>query len=199
MRRGFCACTVQLDGVSCASIKIFRGEMMRVDLKVELVRGHHSVGESNYHVILVPKYRKPIFVHELVRAKIEQFVREKLEQFGARLVAIEFGPDHVHMFWTCVKKESLEKLIGQVKGYSGYMIRKECGALVNEYIWRQGFWSGGYFYRSIGAVTNERVAIYLERSQEKHFLIVGKQEFVRQKQVTLASFLEAAFRPQATA
>jgi len=68
-------------------------------MKVELVRWHHSVGESNYHVILIPK----------------------LEQFGAKLVAIEFGPDHVHMFWACVKKAALEKIIGQVKGYSRYM------------------------------------------------------------------------------
>lgn len=168
---------------------------MKTELKIELVRGHHSVGESNYHVILIPKYRKPLFVHEIIRTKIEQYIREKLEQFGAKLVAIEFGPDHVHMFWTCVKRESLEKIIGQVKGYSGYMIRKVAGLLVREYIWKRGFWSGGYFYRSIGAVTNERVALYIEKSQEKHFLIVNKQEFVRIKQTTLASFLDVAFKP----
>jgi len=164
-------------------------------MKIELVRGHHSVGESNYHIILTPKYRKPLFVHEIIRTKIEQFMREKLEQFGAKLVAIEFGPDHIHMFWTCVRKVALEKIIGQVKGYSSYMIRKECGALIREYIWKNAFWSGGYFYRSIGAVTNERIATYIEKSQEKHFLIVGNQEFVRQKQTTLASFLDVAFKP----
>ena len=172
---------------------------MRTDLRIALVRGHHSVGESNYHIILCPKYRKPIFVHNIIRAKIEQFVREKLEQFGAKLVAIEFGPDHVHMFWSCVKRAALEKMIGQVKGYSGYMIRKECGPLIEEYLWKGGFWSGGYFYRSIGAVTNERVVTYIEKSQEKHFLIIGKQEFVREQQSTLASFLNVVFRPLSTA
>jgi putative transposase len=166
---------------------------MRTELKIELVRGHHSVGESNYHVILSPKYRKPIFVHEIVRVKIEQFIREKLEQFGVKLIAIEFGPDHVHMFWTCVKSISLEKLIGQVKGYSSYKINKEIGPLIREYIWKPGFWSGGSFFRSIGAVTNERVACYIEKSQDKHFVIVGKREFVRNKQTTLSTFLEATF------
>ena len=164
-------------------------------MRIELVKGHHSVGESNYHVILIPKYRKPIFVHALIRRKLEEYIRKKLSQFGITLVAIEFGPDHLHMFWTNVRRVSLVQVIGQVKGYSGYMIRKECRSLVWEYIKRGGFWSGGYFYRSIGAVTNERVRGYIERSQEKHFLVIGRREFVRQKETTLASFLDVAFRP----
>jgi len=163
--------------------------------KIELVRGHHSVGESNYHIIFCPKYRKPIFVHEIIRQKIERFMRAKLIQFRIEMVAIEFGPDHVHMFWTGVKKAPLDKIIGQVKGYSGYMICKELGLLVKEYIWKGGFWSGGYFYRSIGAVTNERIKTYIERGQEKHYLVVNRQEYIRQKQKTLASFLDVAFRP----
>jgi putative transposase len=166
--------------------------------KIELVRGHHSVGESNYHIILNPKFRKPLFVHKIIRERLEALVTEKLEQFGAKLVAIEFGPDHVHMFWSNVKKKSLEKLIGQVKGYSGYMIRKELGKLVKQYIWKKAFWSSGYFYRSIGAVTNTRIVSYIEKSQEKHFLVVNKQEYVREKQKTLASFLDVAFRPLST-
>lgn len=129
-------------------------------MEIKLVRWHHSVGESNYHVILIPKYRKPIFVHEIIREKIEQYIREKLEQYGVKLVAIEFGPDHVHMFWTCVKSIALERLIGQVKGYSAYMIRKEVWPLVKEYLWGSAFWSSGYFFRSIGAVTNDRVVTY---------------------------------------
>ena len=134
-------------------------------------------------------------MHRIIRERLEFFIREKLEQFGVDMVALEFGPDHLHMFWTCVKRASLEKIIGQVKGYSAYMICKESGILVRQYIWRKGFWSGGYFYRSIGAVTNERVYTYIEKSQEKHFLIVNKQEFVREKQITLASFLDVAFKP----
>lgn len=164
-------------------------------MKIELVRGHHSVGESNYHIILTPKFRKPLFVHEIVRTRITQFIREKLEQFDAKLVAIEFGPDHVHMFWTCIKSISLEKLIGQVKGYSSYKINKELSSLIKEYIWNGGFWSGGYFYRSIGAITNERVVTYIEKSQETHFVIIGKQEFVRKKQTTLSTYLEATYMP----
>jgi len=167
-------------------------------MKIDLVRGHHSVGESNYHIILVPKYRRPLFVHEILRRGVEKYIREKLEQFGVKLIAIEFGPDHVHMFWTCVKSISLEKLIGQVKGYSGYMIRKLFGPLVKEYIRENHLWSGGYFYRSIGAVTNERVKCYIEKSQDKHFLVIDKQEFIRQKQTTLASYLDVAFRPQSS-
>ena len=83
--------------------------------QIELVRGHHSVGESNYHVILCPKYRKPIFVHRIIRERLEFFIREKLEQFGVDMVALEFGPDHLHMFWTCVKRASLERLLDRLK------------------------------------------------------------------------------------
>ena len=99
------------------------------------------------------------------------------------------------MFWTCVKRGSLEKIIGQVKGYSGYKICKFCGPLVKQYIWKGGFWSSGYFYRSIGAVTNEKIKTYIERGQEKHYLVINREQFVRKKQKTLASFLDVAFKP----
>ena len=52
-----------------------------------------------------------------------------------------------------------------------------------------------YDHRSIGAVTNERVVTYIEKSQEKHFLIINKQEYLRDKQKTLASYLDVVFRP----
>jgi len=166
--------------------------------QVELVRGHHSVGESNYHIIFCPKYRKPLFVHQIIRERIEQYIREKLSQFNINLISLEFGPDHLHMFWSNVKRASLEKVIGQVKGYSGYMIKKEVGELVEQYIWKKGFWSAGYFYRSIGAVTNERIKTYIEKSQDKHFLVLDTKEYIREKQKTLASFLDVAFRPLPT-
>ena len=108
-------------------------------MKLELVRGHHSVGESNYHVIFTPKYRKPVFVHQIIREKLEEYITTKLSDLGIELVALEFGPDHLHMFWLNVKKSSLERAIGQVKGYSGYMICKEFGLLVSQYVKKKGF------------------------------------------------------------
>ena len=137
--------------------------------KLELVRSAHSVGEFNGHLILTPAYRRDIFVDDLVRELTLAYLLQKSQALGIKVPAIEFGPDHVHLFvenWRCYAPAELAR---QLKGYSSYMMRRGHKYMFDDKLWGHKFWSAGYFFRTVGAVTTETVKNYILESQEKHW------------------------------
>ena len=138
-------------------------------MKFEVRSYSHSVGEFNFHIQLTSAYRKPIFVDERVRKLTKAYLLEKARFLKVNVKAVEFGPDHVHIFVVNCKNFSPAKLIQQLKGFSSRMMRKNHWNLFRHYLWGNKFWSEGYFCRSIGATTTDAVKYYIEKSQQKHW------------------------------
>lgn len=152
-------------------------------MKNELQASAHCVGESNLHLQITPAYRRAVFVDSLVRELTLAYIYEKARDLGVHLAAIEFAPDHVHLFITEWHKVSVSQLAGQLKGYSSYMLRRGHKELFADQLWGEKFWSSGYFYRTVGVVTAETVRKYVEEGQTKHW---AEQE--QKKQTTLLSY-----------
>lgn len=67
-------------------------------MKQELVRTSSTVGEANLHLQLTPAYRQDIFVREDVKALMVMYAKEKLDDWGILLLAVDCGLDHAHFF-----------------------------------------------------------------------------------------------------
>jgi len=156
--------------------------------KVELVRGAHGVGESNFHVVLIPGYRRPIFSDPRVRELTAKYIREKLAQLGIVLVLAEFGPDHLHMFWANVVDTGIRPAIGLVKGYSSRRMRAAHRDLFKRWLWGDKFWSAGKFYRSVGAVSADICMRYIATAESRHFAPLELEQWVQAKQAKLEEF-----------
>ena len=74
-------------------------------MEIKLVKSAHAVGESNYHLVLTPAYRRDIFVDRMVRELTLAYIATKLKDLKVELLAYNFGPDHLHLF-TLKKPES---------------------------------------------------------------------------------------------
>lgn len=135
----------------------------------ELRSSAHSVGEANLHLQITPAYRAPVFADPLVRELVVAYLVEKSRTMGVCIAAIEAGPDHVHLFVTGWRRYSPAELARQLKGYSAYQMRKGHKELFAHLLWGDKFWSGGYFYRTVGAVNSETVKHYIEEGQKKHW------------------------------
>ena len=120
----------------------------------------HNLGQNWYHLVLIPKYRNPVFrqkhqndfMHEAIlwicsRHKIDLFAKEVMD-------------DHVHLFVSCPPDYSIRHMIQVIKGGTSYYIRKKHPPLKKF----RTFWSRGAMYRSVGAVTAETVKKYIENS-----------------------------------
>ena len=137
---------------------------------MQLVSVGSSRGESNFHVVFTPKYRRDVFADvEVRRMCLESFARTCYD-LGIGLEACEFGPDHVHVFVSGCRNYSVPYMVQRFKGASSHRIRKELWERVKGKLWGDSFWSDGYFYRSIGSTTTDAVRYYIENSQRKHWM-----------------------------
>ncbi len=155
---------------------------------LELVRTASSVGEINLHLQLTPAYRRDVFADEQVKELVKIYFLEKAKKLGVIVSALDFGPDHMHAFLTNWKHHSLEKLANEFKGFVSYMMRKHHRSLFRQKLWGKKFWSEGYFYRTVGAVTADAVKYYVEHSQKKHWKAVDYNYYKEKQQKLLTQF-----------
>ncbi len=137
---------------------------------MQLVSVGSSRGESNFHLIFTPKYRRDVFADEEVKRMCLESFAETSFLLDVKIEACEFGPDHVHLFVSRCKNYSVPHMVQRFKGASSHKIRHELWERVKEKLWGDSFWSDGYFYRSVGSTTSEAVQYYVKNSQRRHWM-----------------------------
>jgi putative transposase len=133
-------------------------------------RSHnHSFGESNHHLQFTPKYRKKVFREPVIRNVCKGFCSIIASELNITLIAVEFGPDHIHIFVADCKNWSDAQLANRFKGRIAYEVRRRFPEITGKYLWGNHFWSAGYFHETVGSVTAEARKYYIERCQKKHW------------------------------
>jgi len=145
-------------------------------MATELVRSAHSIGEYNAHLVLTPAYRRAVFAHPLVRELTTAYLTQKARALGVHIASLEYGPDHLHMFLENWRRHAPAELARTLKGYTSYMLRKGHKQLFEHLLCGQKFWTGGYFFRTVGAVSAETVKKYINESQTKHWKNPAEQK-----------------------
>ena len=140
-------------------------------MKIELLRGSHSVGEANYHIQITPAFRKGIFADETTKILTRDYLLAAANRHRITVAAIGFGPDHCHVFTENCKNHGPAQVAKLLKGFSSRMMRKNHRDLFEGSLWGNKFWSSGYFYRTVGAVNAETVKRYVEQSQREHWTV----------------------------
>ena len=135
----------------------------------EFVSASHSVGEANYHIQLTPAYRREIFADDAVRILTRDYLLAAASRHGIAVVSIGFGPDHVHVFVSACKNYGPSQVAFLLKGFSSYMMRRYHRSFFKDKLYGKKFWSSGYFYRTVGAVSADTVKKYVEESQQSHW------------------------------
>jgi len=144
---------------------------------MQLVRNRHSVGLSNYHLQFTPKYRRDVFRDAVVRRTCREAFAQVAQRLHIAIIALEFGPDHVHLFIGNCKNYSVPQLAQYFKGISSRIIRKDCWDNVKGKLWGDQFWSNGYFYEAVGRITSETAKFYIERQQGKHWTNINYEDY----------------------
>lgn len=122
-----------------------------------------GVYDLGLHVVWCPKYRRSVLVDE-VAVRCEELIREVCAGHGWGVVALEVMPDHVHLFVRPDPKSAPSFVAGQVKGRTSRLLREEFPALRKRL---PTLWSSSYFVASVGAVSEETVARYIDSQWER--------------------------------
>jgi len=129
-------------------------------------RTSHAVYDLKYHVVWIPKYRKMILKGDLAR-RLKMIFQEIAERYEFEIDTMEVRDDHVHLFLSAPPRYSPARLAQVMKSISGKMVFKEFPE-VKKQLWGGGFWSDGYFVRSVGdKVTSDLIRRYIKYHQEE--------------------------------
>ena len=120
----------------------------------------HKVGQNWYHVVLIPKYRNPVFRQDNQRKLMEDAIEWICSRHKIELFQYEIMDDHVHLFVSCPPCYSISKVVAVIKGGTSYYIRSKHTSL-RRYA---HFWNRGGMFRSVGNVSAEIVEKYIKKN-----------------------------------
>ncbi len=153
--------------MTCSDASARRADVLRIATGREhmsLRSFSHGYGESNYHIVLVPKYRRKIFKDIHVARGCRLVFYEIADQYGYKIPALEILEDHVHLFLEMHPTHSPSETFRLFKGISARKLFWRFPSLKKK-LWGGHLWSRGKFFRSVGEVTSEKVEFYIKESQ----------------------------------
>lgn len=122
-----------------------------------------SVFSLKLHLVWCPKYRRKVLIDTIAK-RLEQLLREKAEEIGLTIHALEIMPDHVHLFVEHDPTRCVAEIVNRLKGYSSRILRQEFLSLRSRL---PTLWSRSYYAGSIGYVSEETVRKYIEAQKGK--------------------------------
>ncbi|WP_033319620.1 IS200/IS605 family transposase [Streptomyces yerevanensis] len=134
---------------------------MAVTRKVRRFSG--GIYDLGLHVVWCPKYRRPVLGGR-VAERLEELVRQKAEERGWEIIALEVMPAHVHLLVKHDPKSSASYVANQFKGFTSRVLRSEFPHLKSR---MPTLWSSSYFAASVGSVSAATVEKYINTQGER--------------------------------
>lgn len=127
-------------------------------------RGRSVVHNLHAHLVFTPKYRKAVFTDTLLTA-CEDSMRDICADFGAELAEFNGETDHVHLLVHYPPTVKLSVLVGNLKGVSARILRRDHPREVRQVLWGEHLWSPSYFACSCGGAPLSTVKDYIENQK----------------------------------
>ena len=117
---------------------------------MELRKQGHAVYFTQYHLVLVTKYRRKIFnegVKEYFLCIIKQ-IKDYYPEID--FDTINTDQDHAHIIVSIPPKMAVGAVVRIIKANTARAIRNKFPFLSDVYWGTDGIWSGGYFVSTVG-------------------------------------------------
>lgn len=132
---------------------------------MELKRNSNAVYLLNYHIILVVKYRKKIFVNNEIIERAKELMRKISTENDVEVINQECGDDHIHLMVSTKPTLQLTKYINLLKGHSARALRKEFD--FSEQLYGDSLWSDSYYIATCGNVSLDTLYNYIDNQRKK--------------------------------
>ena len=128
--------------------------------------GSHTVYNIEYHFVWVTKYRYQVLKGDIA-LRLRELVRQTCEAFEIEIKSGVVSNDHVHIMVSAPPHLAPSEIMRRVKGRSAKKLFEEFPVLKKRY-WGKHFWARGYFCVTVGQITEEMIANYLEHHFESN-------------------------------
>jgi len=117
-----------------------------------------SVFSCQYHVIWATKYRRKV-LREEIQDRLKELIMEKQKEFDYEILEMGVMNDHVHLLMDLNPLRGVNKVIGEIKGYTSKTLRSEFKELQTKL---PCLWTRSKFISTVGSVSLEVVKKYIE-------------------------------------
>ena len=114
-------------------------------------------------MVWCPKYRRRVLGGR-IEERLEQLIREVIEEKGAWLVELEVMPDHVHLLVEVDPRFGIHKLVKAIKGRTSRLLREEFPVLKSKL---PTLWTNSYLVATVGGAPLEVVKRYVENQRNR--------------------------------
>ena len=133
----------------------------------------HTRWKCQYHIVLVPKYRRKV-VYGKLRKDIGAILRRLCEYKHVEIIEGHAMPDHIHMLLSIPPSISVSDFMGYLKGKSTLMIFERHAQLKYKY-GRRVLWAKGYYVSTVGG--NKAAIQKYIREQETQDMVSDQLTF----------------------
>lgn len=127
--------------------------------------------QIHIHFVFAVKNRRAL-LYESIRIRIEKYITGIVQNFGHKLLAVYFMPDHTHLFVGIKPDQSMSDLMREVKSKSTEFINKE-KLTKDKFSWQEGYGAFSYSHSHV-----QNVIDYVLNQQEHHKKKTFKEEYL---------------------
>lgn len=131
-----------------------------------IVRNRTNVYDFNFHLVFVTKYRKVIFTNEALRNDMKAILKQLAYDIHIQIEYLEVMPDHVHMMLSFPPNMTPSDVVKNLKGSAARLWFKQYPE-TKQLLYGGHLWSPSYFMSTIGNVSKDIVASYIESQMQK--------------------------------
>jgi putative transposase len=130
-------------------------------MTLELDSNNHAVFSLNYHLILVIKYRRKVFVSQKMFDRLKEIAEYIGSSHNVTVREMNGEADHVHFVLRTKPNCDLSKYINAMKSSSSRLLKKEFPEAKKK-LWKEAFWTTSYCLISVGGAPIEVLKKYIE-------------------------------------
>lgn len=131
-----------------------------------IARNRTNVYDFNFHLVFVTKCRKAIFTNEALRNDMKAILKQLAYDIHIQIEHLEVMPDHVHMMLSFPPNMTPSDVVKNLKGSAARLWFKQHPE-TKQLLYGGHLWSPSYFMSTIGNVSKDIVASYIESQMQK--------------------------------
>ena len=124
---------------------------------MEYKRDEHRVHLIVYHLIWIPKRRKPVLTGRIA-ADCRQLIERKCDEKGWELLDLAIQPDHVHLCVRVWPTDSAADVEKDCKGLTAHELRQKYPDVLKKL---PSLWTRSYFASTAGNVSAATIQKYI--------------------------------------
>ena len=134
-------------------------------------KASHCTYDCRYHIVWITKYRRK-WITESIKKFLEIELENICKDMYISIIRLGMEEDHVHMYVSIPTVHPLSYVMQKLKGITSRSLNKRYKEYLSTHYWKQGvgIWAVGYFVATVGEVTHETIASYVENQGKEDVL-----------------------------